>query len=308
MSSIPIDRLTAPTHAPQQTNALGPLLPRLGKVNQRQLFFIVGCQKTGTTWLQKLLDAHPQALCKGEGRFTAVLLPLLKQAAEQHNANHKAKDDGNLERDDLQDLFRAAVGLLMARWLENAENPEAIHCIGEKTPEHAVGLPIFDSSFPGCRVLHIVRDPRDVVVSGWFHNLRQKGDAFKQQFATPADYAAYVMQGHYVPYITKARQFGAQHPDRYHELRYEALHREPVETLAGVCDALGLDSDGATIRGCLDAASFDKLAGGRDQGQEDRGSFFRKGVVGDWQEHLDDAALQAIKQHAGELMGELGYE
>jgi len=291
----------------EQTAALGPLLHRLGAVNDRQLFFIVGCQKTGTTWLQKLLDAHPQALCKGEARFTAVLLPLLKQVAEQHNQNHKAKGDGDYQRDDLQDLFRAAVALLMARWLEGSDDPDAIRCIGEKTPEHAMGLPIFDQSFPGCRVLHIVRDPRDVAVSGWFHNLRQKGDAFTQRFPTIGDYAAYVMQGHYVPYITKAQQFGAEHPERYHELRYEALHTDPAATLAGVCNLLGLDADEGIIRGCLDAASFDKLAGGRDRGTEDRGSFFRKGVVGDWQDHLDEPALNAIEQHAGALMRELGY-
>ena len=33
------------------------------------VFFLVGLAKSGTTWLMKTLDAHPEVLCKGEGRF-----------------------------------------------------------------------------------------------------------------------------------------------------------------------------------------------------------------------------------------------
>ncbi|HEX5915407.1 MAG TPA: sulfotransferase, partial [Rubrobacter sp.] len=33
------------------------------------VFFVVGLAKSGTTWLMKTLDAHPEVLCRGEGRF-----------------------------------------------------------------------------------------------------------------------------------------------------------------------------------------------------------------------------------------------
>jgi hypothetical protein len=32
-------------------------------------FFVIGYQKSGTTWLMRMLDSHPEILCKGEGRF-----------------------------------------------------------------------------------------------------------------------------------------------------------------------------------------------------------------------------------------------
>lgn len=31
------------------------------------VFFVVGRAKSGTSWLRKLLDFHPEILCKGEG-------------------------------------------------------------------------------------------------------------------------------------------------------------------------------------------------------------------------------------------------
>ncbi|MDQ3304184.1 MAG: sulfotransferase, partial [Actinomycetota bacterium] len=33
------------------------------------VFFVLGYQKSGTTWLMHMLDAHPEILCRGEGRF-----------------------------------------------------------------------------------------------------------------------------------------------------------------------------------------------------------------------------------------------
>src|SRR5918912_1119385 len=33
------------------------------------VFFIVGQQKSGTTWLMRMLGSHPGILCRGEGRF-----------------------------------------------------------------------------------------------------------------------------------------------------------------------------------------------------------------------------------------------
>ena len=33
------------------------------------IFFVVGAPKSGTTWLRRMLDLHPEVLCHGEGRF-----------------------------------------------------------------------------------------------------------------------------------------------------------------------------------------------------------------------------------------------
>src|SRR5215217_7216762 len=38
-------------------------------VGDTPVFFVVGQQKSGTTWLMRMFDSHPEILCKGEGRF-----------------------------------------------------------------------------------------------------------------------------------------------------------------------------------------------------------------------------------------------
>ena len=39
----------------------------------KQLFFVGGAPRSGTTWLQQLLNAHPDCSCRGEGLFWAQL-------------------------------------------------------------------------------------------------------------------------------------------------------------------------------------------------------------------------------------------
>ncbi|HWI45457.1 MAG TPA: hypothetical protein VNT12_04725, partial [Rubrobacter sp.] len=36
------------------------------------VFFVTGVGKSGTSWLMRTLDGHPDILCKGEGRFFAA--------------------------------------------------------------------------------------------------------------------------------------------------------------------------------------------------------------------------------------------
>ncbi len=42
---------------------------RLVRLARCQLFFVGGAPRSGTTWLQYLLDSHPEVCCRGEGLF-----------------------------------------------------------------------------------------------------------------------------------------------------------------------------------------------------------------------------------------------
>ena len=48
------------------------------ELRSKQIFFIGGTAKSGTTWVQLLLDAHPEVSCNGEGHFLDNLKPALK--------------------------------------------------------------------------------------------------------------------------------------------------------------------------------------------------------------------------------------
>src|SRR5450432_2618026 len=51
-------------------------------VREKQIFFIGGSVKSGTTWLQLLLNAHPEVSANGEGHFLDLLAPALRMAMD----------------------------------------------------------------------------------------------------------------------------------------------------------------------------------------------------------------------------------
>src|SRR4029077_9007265 len=58
---------------------------QIGALLDKQIFFLGGAVKSGTTWLQALLDAHPQVSCTGENHFVDCLSPRLKKSLEEFN-------------------------------------------------------------------------------------------------------------------------------------------------------------------------------------------------------------------------------
>ncbi len=52
----------------------------------RQLFFIAATEKSGTTWMQLMLDAHPEIACRGEGQFVSKLAGCLGGALNDYSS------------------------------------------------------------------------------------------------------------------------------------------------------------------------------------------------------------------------------
>lgn len=284
----------------------------VARVLDRKLFFIASCSKSGSTWLQHILDGHPNICCHGEAFLPTFLRPLLQNLASQYNQLHKcghtrnkAERSGDLTDEHVRFLYRNATALIMGQWL--GDSPEAIEVIGDKTPENATGAASLYQDFPGARVIHLIRDGRDVCVSGWFHNLREKPEKFARQFPTFADYVPLMAGQKWVPYIRAARQAGAVYPQQYIEVRYEDLHRRPEQTIERLLDFLQVETGPQIVERCREAGEFRRLSGDRDRGETDNQAFYRNGQIGDWREHFDDRAIDAFKRSAGQMLEALGY-
>lgn len=276
-------------------------------VNDLPVFFVGGCQKSGTTWLQHLLNAHPVLCCDAEGHLLDLLAPAIQQVVTIYNQRQSQRPAARralLSDRDLLGTVKMLGDQILAGYLAGCDDPQAIRAVGDKTPEHAVNLAVLAELYPQARFIHIIRDGRDACISGWFH-LQRQGKA--ERFATLADYADYFAEHHWLRYITAARAAAASIPDRYLELRYESLHADPAEQTRRILRFLDVDAGDEVVADCVSAASFEKLAGGRARGQEDASSFFRKGVVGDWREHFDEQAVARFEQKAGDLLRSLGY-
>jgi len=288
------------------------------------VFFVVGQQKSGTTWLMRMLDAHPEILCRGEGRFfgqwrqkslvksgemrpPSSLLYALREAEYLRlwvERSVWSRDDDAGEH--LNNLARMAVDYFLRGELAKTGK----RLVGDKSPLlTSETVEEISAVYPEARLIHIIRDGRDSAVSAAHHARnfgRAKGDRREEEglFAEAqirklaADWNARV--GKTVE--DGPRLFG----DRYAEVRYEALLSQPEGEVARLLRFLGADETAAGR--CVEAASFERLSKGRTRGEEDPSSFFRKGVAGDWREAFTDRDRRVFEKEAGGLLRRLGYE
>jgi hypothetical protein len=283
----------------------------VARLREREIFFVGGGMKSGTTWLQLLLDRHPEICCSGEGHFPTSLVPLLYKAIDEYNENIAWKSESIFDTlppypkfaDDARTyLWGTAMALQLAAQLER--KPARI--VGEKTPDNVRAFGLFAAVFPRARFVQIVRDGRDCAVSGWFHNLRVTPDWARETYGSLDGYAL-AMAEIWARDVGEGERFGDGAPGRYLRLRYEDLLTQPAAELTRVLDFLGAAADPVAVDACLDAASFTRLSGGRAQGTEDRASFFRKGEAGDWRNHLSAETEQFFAERAGGGLERLGY-
>ena len=114
--------------------------------------------------------------------------------------------------------------------------------------------------------------------------------------------------------LEEARVLGGEHrpPDDLGKFRKADVHAHGAVGAERVRHQHGLDPDVALVEGsdvarCVEAASFQKLSGGRQRGREDKKSHFRKGVVGDWKNTFDEPSRLRFEAAAGTLLADLGY-
>lgn len=274
------------------------------------LFFVGGQGKSGTTWVQLLLDAHPAVSCRGEAHFFDFLAPALQEAFVRYR---RQLDENNrlfqeLPGFPLPEQSVALTTLRAAVLAAMTERPEATQAVavGERTPANIEHLELIWVLFPAARFIHVIRDPRDVAVSLWHHGQRIREGGFADQYESIDKLAEHLADG-WARGVQHAAELGVTRSGQYLEIRYEDLLADGPRSLARLLEFLGVPVSESDVDACLRAAAFEKLSGGRDRGDEDRNSHFRKGISGDWRNHLGQEAVARVRQLAGSQLERLGY-
>ena len=124
---------------------------------EKRIFFACGAPKSGTTWLQRVLDAHPQVQCSGEGhfieRFTIPLAGVLRDYAAHMNqvAGRVYEGQPYYPSIEQEDLDRIARGFILDRLMRRKPGT-GVRWMGDKTPRYTGHLPQLLRLFP--RALH----------------------------------------------------------------------------------------------------------------------------------------------------------
>lgn len=253
-----------------------PLGERIGRLDGR-LVFVVGSPRSGTTFLAGAIGSLPGFVDLGEvAPFKAAVPELV-----------------SLPRDDAARRIRRILGV--ARRVSLVGAVRAV----EQTPEAAYLVDDILAAYPDARVVHIVRDGRDVVCSllerGWLREDRIGRDdagiahgayarfwvepVRREEFAQVSDArrAAWAWRR----YVSAARSAEGE----VFELRYESMAAAPDEVGHQLAAYLGASPESlAAALGESHAAS-----------------------IGRYERDLTQEQLSDVVAEAGELLRELGY-
>ncbi|MBL4699504.1 MAG: sulfotransferase domain-containing protein [Phycisphaerales bacterium] len=183
------------------------------------------------------------------------------------------------------------------------------------------------------RCFYVYRDGRDVLVSLYYHRIRLMNNQFqspaarktRQRYRNIIDHHANEDQlkqnftrfvEHEMNSSGRSNSGWSGHINQWKKVesqdvvfvKYEDLHSNPIEALGNALDAhLGDELDADRLSCVVQKFAFQAQTG-RHRGNEDAGSFLRKGIVGDWKNYFTKEAAELFDKHHGETLINLGYE
>jgi hypothetical protein len=159
------------------------------------------------------------------------------------------------------------------------------------------------------RVIYMLRDGRDVMVSFYFHH--QKFENFD---GTLLDFLKDERRLEWDRHV-ESWLFQNPHLDRMCVIRYEQLMADPAGGVAKIAAFGGLKCSPAEIRRAVEESSFERMKAVEKKkglGYSDPGrpeiAFVRKGGSGNWRELFGDAEKKVFKERFGRMLIKTGYE
>jgi hypothetical protein len=232
-----------------------------GILSMRESVVLYGALRSGTTIVRLILDGHPDIRCSGE-----------------HDYIFDHVEGETIDTDAQRSDYTTPEG---ARTLPAPL--KIADLIAREVGSHGKRLTVFVchrnlervlEALPDAKVIHLVRDPRDVAKS-----------------SIPMGWAANTWFGvdHWIG--TEREWDAADKPAEVNELRYEALVRDPQGTVQGISAFLGLPYDPVML----------------DVGARSSYQPIRQGVSKDWRQEQSQREVADTEHRVGDLLERRGY-
>ncbi|MGF1588987.1 MAG: sulfotransferase domain-containing protein [Pleurocapsa sp.] len=204
--------------------------------------------------------------------------------------------------------------------------------IYQKTNQYLLNLPkpriiksheYFDPRYQ--KVFYIVRDPRDVLVSNYYHYLKYSWD---EQPKSMEEFSQDFISGSYEMFGDANRfgswkdnvgsWLGAKDGDaNFMLIRYEDLEQNKEDNAARIARFFNANDSLSNVRQAIKNSSVKRMRNLEKkeadvwptrQSQRKNISFVRAAKSGNWSEELSSSIVNQISQEWGDLMKSLGYE
>jgi hypothetical protein len=245
----------------------------------QKILFVAGLPKSGTTWLEKMLYSLPG--------FHEVMIPEAVYYEQAHTGSH----DFDFPKNTFSRLKNALVVL-------------KLHVHGS-----ANNAGILEQA--ELNYVVIFRDLRDVAVSYFFY---VKNTPWHPEYARYKDVSScteglYLFAENILPaYHRWVESWSAVSSARCLIVKYEEMRADSLNVFSKILKHYKIQLPADEVQQILDRNSFKALSKGRSEGQGDAGSFFRKGISGDWKNHFNEELKAIYKKEIGDFLIKYEYE
>jgi hypothetical protein len=172
---------------------------------------------------------------------------------------------------------------------------------------------------------HVIRDPRDIVVSAYFshlysHSTDEWPELIEQRkrLESSSKNEGLLLTIEFLKHLKVAgvalNLFDSMYDWDYclpnvREIKFEDLIANPSKNFSEIFQFLGIAEEyNAKILEEVQKNDFSVLSGGRKAGQEDLTNHYRNGVPGNWKNHFEKEHIKFFKENYNPLLLKLGYE
>jgi Sulfotransferase family len=297
-------------------------------------FFILGHSRSGNTLLMRLVRLHPEVHANYQGTFFSRPpgLASLVNTPEVEKWFTRGTNRWNRGRDLSPRVLRSISDFIMESDARHAGPGK--HIVGDKSPTtvtHGKAVRDMFQIYPDARMVYIVRDGRDVMVSDRFRNFVEekflrRGDD-KIIAALHADPELFTGGGRSIfteswlrdknqgvsSWADNLKESTAEgkrlYEDRYFPIRYEDILVNPFHEMK----KLWLFLDVKDVDPALEKKIHDEIADNPDEKwQTQRNNLLApilvKGRPGNWKNFFSEHDREIFKEIAADLLTEWGYE
>ena len=273
--------------------------------------FIVGCARSGTTLVHRIVDAHPEIAITTEMHWISRQFKsrngLVTPELVSELSGHKRFAQFEIPREEFEGLLGSGEAIPYPTFLNRLFglygriNNKPL--VGNKTPAYVRSIPTFHALWPEAKFVHIIRDGRDVCLSvlNW-----KKGERTAGRYASWEEDPVSTTALWWERKVRKAREDGAAlGPGLYHEMHYEDLVEDPERECNRLCEFLGVPYDDAMIRFAEGKTRTD-LPNARKTPK--KAWLPITSGMRNWRTEMPVKDVERFEAAAGNLLEELGYE
>lgn len=296
----------------------------------REKFFILGHARSGTTLLMRLLRLHSEVHCNYQAHFF-TRRPLLKSLVDSSEIEEwltRKSNRWNQNKDLSALVLRATADFI----LERGAIKENKNIVGDKSPSsniHAQAVRDMHTIYPDAKLIYIIRDGRDVLISERFRNFVEESKFLTQEdqriisnlktdSATFESGSKSIFTEAFIRNIAKRWADDVNEIDseakklykkNYLAIRYEDLLASPFDEMSKLWKFLGTKKIDKSLAKKINA-EMKSNPDGQWQSERNEGiaSFLPKGQAGNWNHLFTEKDKSLFKKIAGDVLVKWKYE